>query len=116
MFFWNKICVIALFFVICSPASAQAPSNFFWKEKDFILKYSVKTSAYIVHFISPAIKLENIQHVNNRIINDPVPPDFYTCNFGFFCKQELRFEKATEIPLRFRLGSMQQCNYYEGKK
>jgi hypothetical protein len=42
--------------------------------------------------------------------------DYYSCHFGFFCKKELEFEKTTHIPLRFRLGSLEQCNALEGKK
>jgi hypothetical protein len=50
----------------------------------------------------------------------PAPPgiteDYYTRHFGFFCIRELKFEKMTGIPLRFRLGSLEQCNALEGKK
>ncbi len=42
-------------------------------------------------------------------------PDHYACNLGYFCKQEIRFEKATRIPLKFRLGSVEQCDWLEGK-
>jgi len=44
-----------------------------------------------------------------------VAPDFYTRNFGFFCKRELQFEKATKIPVRFRLGSLPYNDYLEQK-
>lgn len=44
-----------------------------------------------------------------------VVADFYTQNFGFFCKKELQFEKATKIPVRFRLGSLQYNDYLEQK-
>lgn len=51
---------------------------------------------------------------------NPVPcsvisRDFYTRDFGFFCKMELQFEKTTKIPLRFRLGSLQYNDYLEQK-
>lgn len=42
--------------------------------------------------------------------------DYYTQNFGFFCKKELQFEKATKVPFKFRLGSVQYCDWMEGKR
>jgi hypothetical protein len=45
-----------------------------------------------------------------------LPADFYSERMGFFCKKEWGFEKTTHIPLRFRLGSLENCNYLEGKK
>lgn len=45
-----------------------------------------------------------------------IPENYYLHNIGIFCKQEWKFEKATKIPLRIRVGSLQQCNWLEGKK
>lgn len=67
-------------------------------------------------------KLPPQRQTNNKpaLLLNPVScsilnADFYTRNFGFFCKKELQFEKTTKIPLRFRLGSLQYNNYLEGK-
>lgn len=43
-------------------------------------------------------------------------PDFYSKNLGAICKQELILQKKTNIPFRFRLGSLEYVNRMEGKK
>jgi hypothetical protein len=45
-----------------------------------------------------------------------VQPNQVVNNWGFFCKQEWKFEKATKIPLKIRLGSLETTNKLEGYK
>jgi hypothetical protein len=59
--------------------------------------------------VLPPLRLSSL-NIPTTITNN-----FYTQHFGFFCKQELLFEKASGIPLRFRLGSLTDCNRMEGK-
>ena len=91
---WNKICgFIALFLFFSEISVAQ------FQKKDSLSS------------------LQSVQKFHNSsYILQPISADFYTKNLGFFCKKELGLEKSTKIPLRFRLGSLNYCNYLEGKK
>lgn len=51
----------------------------------------------------------------NQLSYFVINPNYYTQHFGLFCKKELQLEKITKIPFRFRLGSIQQCDWMEGK-
>jgi hypothetical protein len=111
MIFWNKFCGLVLFLLItglCSPAQNTTFREF---NTTLPIKNKLSTSGSLIHFTLPVFIVAKSQNAQQM-----VPADFYTCNIGFFCKKELLIEKTTKIPLRFRLGSLQQCNYYEGKK
>ena len=45
-----------------------------------------------------------------------VPSNIYYLQSGFFCKREWELERATHVPFRFRLGSLDHCNELEGKR
>ncbi len=50
------------------------------------------------------------------VVKNVVSPNFYVNNLSFFCKQELKMQTLTGIPFKFRLGTVQQCDWLEGKK
>jgi hypothetical protein len=51
----------------------------------------------------------------SAVVKQIITPNYYTDRLGYFCKQEIKFEKNTRIPLRFRLGSVVDCDRLEGK-
>jgi hypothetical protein len=106
MYFWNKICgLAAIFFLSVLFSDAQSP---------LYIKYPGKET------LKPVLSLVGSANNKNEVsLLRPfavIPQNYYTQHFGIMCKKELVIERATKIPFRFRLGSIQQCNYLEGKK
>ncbi len=92
----------------------------FYRFKPVLLKTSkANTGLYFtnINTIKPVVAATtnksfiNLNPGSYSLLN----PGFYTQNFGFFCKKELQFEKITKIPFKFRLGSVQHCDWMEGK-
>lgn len=109
MFFWNKICGLAIFFISVSfQVSGQQ-------------LYTPEIRNESSPFIN-AVDIDTLPPIPStqfllRLSNYPtvIPGNLSTRTLGFFCRQEMKLEKAFKIPFRFRLGSLKQCNYYEGK-
>ena len=108
--FWNKFCgLLSIFFLSVLFSSAQVTYGI--KSSTEILKKPVFKSAFNI-----ANKPTSEKDLNLNRTLQVIPQDYYTQHFGIMCKKELAIEKTTKISFRFRLGSLQQCNYLEGKK
>ena len=108
--FWNKFCSLITIFFLSGLISSAQFTNGVKRGNEINKKMEFKTA------FSTNNKPGNEKEVN---LNRPfalIPQNYYTQHFGIMCKKELALEKATKIPFRFRLGSLQQCNYLEGKK
>ena len=77
-------------------------------------EYQLKSST--VKGFTPSPSFINFHTKVHDVEKFVVPPRFYVNNLGFFCKQELKFQSATGLPFKFRLGSVQYCDRMEGKK
>ena len=129
MFFWNKFCgLIIIFFILNLSLKAQNSTellsiqspvkNIFLKSISFFPNFSrIDTTIYFKKFtlLKSSHTKQTTRNLSHFISPKIIPANFSMCNYGFFCRQELKVEKATNIPIRLRLGSLEQCNYYEGK-
>src|SRR5207302_271796 len=109
MKYWNKICGLFMIFLFQGIFLHAQTLKYVWYEAPG----SRLDSGEILSFSN--LK-ENKKLTQPATSLQVIKPDYYTQHFEFFCKKELAVEKFTKIPFRFRLGSLQQCNYLEGKK
>jgi len=73
----------------------------------------------LISFVFPlaAIGQQSVILVAKKqpFVTQPVEKDHYKQGLGFFCRKELQVEQKTKIPVKLRVGSIEQCNYLEQK-
>ena len=57
---------------------------------------------------------KNLPDISKKLVF--LSPNFYASQLSFFCRQEIRLDKAAKLGFRFRLGSVEQCDLLEGKR
>jgi hypothetical protein len=113
--FWNNYCGIVFLFLTVSPQTqaqqglSKKPADTSWNKYSYLT--AIKQPAIQKIFPYP-LNTQSFSPLNIK----GVPANYYSCHMGFFCKQELKLEKITLIPFRFRLGSLDYVNKLEGKK
>lgn len=108
MNYWNKICgLLMVFFLTSSLSYAQVT-------KKSLTELMIASKSL---YLKSDVTSFKIRTTDFNVASLPIlKGNYYTEHFGFMCKKELAFEKATKIPIRLRLGSLQECDRMEGKR
>lgn len=119
--------VVVLIFLFSSKSSAQVifvEKNFkntsiwsfdrIFKRQIGILKFSKNFQDTLVN-PKTTDKLNLLTNSRYSLQMPLLLNNFDAQKLSFFCQKEWEFEKATSIPLRFRLGSLEYTNYLEQK-
>jgi hypothetical protein len=105
------ICVTLSFTVVSANGQQPAFQDFekISSSRTFLTKSSEKK--FLTPLLtSPVLPLREILQVSQSL-----PADQYTRNFGFFCKEELHLQKRSGVNFSLRLGTLDYCNFLEGK-
>jgi hypothetical protein len=106
----KKTFLVVCFSILTGPLWAQTPVPVLLINKGLSREFPLEKKVTLLH-PSPAFQAQN----GPPALAFYFPKYDYTGSLGYFCKKELQIEKATRLPLRFRLGSLAEVNRLEGK-
>ncbi len=58
------------------------------------------------------LKVDTVKYT--KVLQKVIPDNYSTKGLGFFCRQEIKMQQIN-VPVTFRLGSMDYCNKLEQK-
>ena len=111
-----KILVVWISMIPSEEARSQKPVipvNVSYSTYSKVIRHSNFAGDILFDVVEPSAYL-SVKPKNDEYVK-PLSNNYYTLRFGLFCRKELQFENATRLPVRFRLGSLEYCNFLEGK-
>jgi hypothetical protein len=106
--------IVVLLLMFSVTLFGQQESRNYLHLKDIKTVVNKPLTNYLFLNKQPITMQENLPQINSIV----TPGNFsseYMNRLGFFCQKELQLEKLTNIPFRFRLGSLDYVNYLEQK-
>lgn len=106
-----KISIITIIFVSCFLNLATAQTNFFPREHYIITPISTNPKIVINNIYTPSVLKTSTLDLSNAF-------NISTYNYdelAIFCKLEVKMEKSAGIPIKFRLGEVNEVEKLEGK-
>jgi hypothetical protein len=58
-----------------------------------------------------ALPIDSLKKLPLRVL----AANYYSSNLPFFCRKELQIQKITQMPVKFRIGSLDEVDRLEGK-
>lgn len=102
--------------LLCTISTAQSTESLFTKSITVFSLSELSNNPAFRPFTALDQRLEKSLPYQRSVVLKGNPGWIIgTKEFGWFCKAEWELEKRTNLPLRFRLGSLQEANRLEGK-
>jgi len=122
----RKISFIVVWVILLLTARADAQGKVWTSDKKVIVTNLDWNAPKLLTSFMPNTetlipKVFSTQETGNWVTaHGYIPQDmpgsvYYNEHTGFMCKKEWELEKTAHLPLRFRLGSLEYCNFLEGK-
>lgn len=114
------LCIISITAIFCQEQTAQP---FITSANAHFSTASILSTNYNYRFspikITKNIKASpvifNLRSVMTQVSGLPDQATYNCSELAFFCRLEVKIEKAAKLPVKFRLGDVQQVDYLEGK-
>lgn len=114
----QRICLFLVVFLLMFSGNIFGQDSLIFKKEPEFISIGKQPALFEKKFSAhgPLYAMDCTNRGNNfRLIRNLPTASCYPSNLGLICRAELKLDKITPVPFRFRLGSVDYVNWMEGK-